>query len=176
MNQISMYTGQTLKWTQPSSFRMEYQLLAGDDLLASLNFRSSFGTLATGETASGCWTFKRVGFWQTHLTVRDCGVDQDLAVFKNNTWSGGGTLEFNDGRSFRATTNFWQTRLEFKNEKDETLLQFHSHGFFHFSAAVDIAPAAAQLPELPLLICLGWYLIVMMQQDSAAGVAAAAAG
>lgn len=174
MNQISLYTGQTVKWIQPSSFHMEYELLAGEDLLATLRFRSSLGTLATAETAAGCWTFKRVGFWQTRLTVRDCGLEQDIAVFKNNTWSGGGALEFNDGRSYRATTNFWQTNLEFKNEKDETLLNFHSRGFFHFSANVDIAPEAAELVELPLLITLGWYLIVMMQQDAAAGVAAVA--
>jgi hypothetical protein len=154
---------------------MNYELLAGEALLATLRFRSSLGTLATAETAAGCWTFKRVGFWQTRLTVRDCGLDQDVAVFKNNTWSGGGTLEFGDGRIYRATTNFWQTNLDFKNNQDGSLLRFHSRGFFHFSANVDIDRAAARLPELPLLITLGWYLIVMLQQDAAAGVAATAA-
>ena len=173
MRSIFSATNQPLKWAQPSAFRMEYELLSGDEVFATLTFRSSFGTLATGDTADGCWTFKRVGFWQTRLTVRPCGDEQDLAVFKNNTWSGGGTLEFPDGRVFRATTNFWKTRLEFHNAAEEVLAVFHSGGFFHLSADVEIMPAGAHLPELPLILCLGLYLIIMMQQDSAAGAAVA---
>jgi hypothetical protein len=173
MRSISTAANQPLKWVQPSAFRMEYELQAGEEVLASLVFRSSFGTLATTETADGCWTFKRVGFWQTRLTVRSCGEEQDLAVFKNNTWSGGGTLEFPDGRVFRATTNFWQTRLEFHNAAEEILVAFHSGGFFHLSADVEVTTVGATLPELPLLLSLGLYLIIMMQQDSAAGAAVA---
>lgn len=173
MRSIFSATNQPLKWAQPSAFRMGYELLSGDEVFATLTFRSSFGTLATGDTADGCWTFKRVGFWQTRLTVRPCGDEQDLAVFKNNTWSGGGTLEFPDGRVFRATTNFWKTRLEFHNAAEEVLAVFHSGGFFHLSADVEIMPAGAHLPELPLILCLGLYLIIMMQQDSAAGAAVA---
>lgn len=173
MKSIFSATHQPLKWTQPSAFRMQYELLSGEEVLAALAFRSSFGTLATAETADGCWTFKRVGFWQTRLTIRPCGEEEDLAVFKNNTWSGGGTLEFPDGRIFRATTNFWKTRLEFHNLADEVLVVFHSGGFFHLSADVEITPNGASAPELPLVLCLGLYLIIMMQQDSAAGAAVA---
>jgi hypothetical protein len=77
---------------QPSAWREAYELRAGDDLVATLRFRSAFGSFATAETAEDCWTFKRVGFWKTHVTVRRCGADEDLAVFHNNTWNGGGTM------------------------------------------------------------------------------------
>lgn len=172
MKSILTVTDQPLKWIQPSAFHMKYELLAGEELVATLGFRSSFGTLATAETADGCWTFKRVGFWQTRLTVRSCGEEQDLAVFKNNTWSGGGTLEFPDGRVFRATTNFWQTRLEFKATEDQPIVAFHSGGVFHLSAEIQVTQEATHLPELPLFLCLGLYLIIMMQQDSATAAAA----
>ena len=46
---------------------MEYELRAGDMLAATLRFRSSFGSFATAEDGDGCWTFKRVGFWQTSV-------------------------------------------------------------------------------------------------------------
>jgi len=174
MKNIAPLLGHEFQWEQPNAFKMEYELRDGDDLVASLRFRSSFGTLATGESADGCWTFKRVGFWRTHATIRARGSDSDLAVFKNNTWSGGGTLEFPDGRKFLATTNFWQTQLEFKTETGGPLFHLKSGGVVHLSAKVDFQPQAAAIPELPWMVMLGWYLTVMMHMDSASAAAVAA--
>jgi len=175
MKQLSEVTGLPLQWMQPSAWREAYELRAGDDLVATLRFRSAFGSFATAETADACWTFKRVGFWTTRVTVRQCGADEDLAIFHNNTWNGGGTLEFAGGRRYLASTNFWQTRYELQTAAGETLLRFDIGGFFRHSAQVAIESAALRLTELPLLITLGWYLAVMMHQDSSAAAAVVAA-
>jgi hypothetical protein len=167
MRKITELVGQNLKWVQQGALKMQYELRVGDDLAATLHFRSSFGSFATGESADGCWTFKRVGFWQNRVTVRPCGADTDIATFKNNTWSGGGTLELPDGRKFPVTTNFWQTKLEFLNESGGTLIQFNSGGLLHLSATVEIQPDAVSTPELPLMVMLGRYLVVMMSMDDA---------
>lgn len=164
-----------VKWTQPKALKMHYELLAGEELAARLAFRSSFGSFAMGQSADGCWTFKRTGFFQTRLTVRPCEEETDIALFRNNTWSGGGTLDLPDGRRLLATTNLWQTNLEFKTESGETLLRFKSGGLIHLSARVEIEPQAIELAELPWLTMLGWYLIVMMYMDSAASAGAVAA-
>ena len=156
-----------IEWVQPHALKMQYELRASDELVATLRFRSSLGSFATGESADGCWTFKRVGFWKTRVTVRLCGGDSDIASFQNNTWSGGGTLELSDGRVFPATTNLWQTKLGFQNESNNTLIQFKSVGLLHQSAKVEIQPGAVGTPELPFIMMLGWYLIVMMNADSA---------
>ena len=168
MRKIAELVGQQLKWEQPGVFKMHYELRADDELAATLRFRSSFGSFATGESADGCWTFKRMGFWQTRVTIRACDVADDLAIFKNNTWSGGGTLELSGGRNLLATTNFWQTNLEFQDESGSTLIKFKSGGLIHLSAAVEVEPSAVSLPELPSVVMLGWYLIVMMHVDAAA--------
>ncbi len=168
MKRLADLLDRELKWTQPGALKMHYELHADEELAATLRFRSSFGSLATGESADGCWTFKRVGFFQTRLTIRGCGEETDIAVFRNNTWSGGGTLELPGGRKLLATTNFWQTNLEFKTESGETLFRFKSGGLIHLSALVEIQPEAIGLAELPWLVMLGWYLIVMMNMDSAA--------
>src|SRR5919108_702043 len=128
MRKISELIDQQLKWLQPSALKMHYELRAGDELVGTLHFRSALGSFATAESADGCWTFKRVGFWQTRVTVRPCGADTNIATFNNNTWKGGGTLELPDGRKFLATTNFWQTNLEFQNESGDTLIQVKSSG------------------------------------------------
>lgn len=171
VKKIAGLIGRELKWVQPRAWKMEYELRAGNELIATLRFRSSFGSFATAESADGCWTFKRVGFWQTKATIRGCGSDTDIGVFKNNTWSGGGTLELHDGRKFLATTNLWKINLEFKSESGDTLVSFKSGGFIHLSAAVEIQPDAAGMPELPLIVMLGWYLTVMMYMDTAATAA-----
>src|SRR6185436_3064756 len=112
-----------LKWVQPSAFKMDYELRAGDEVAARLRFRSAFGSFATGESADGCWTFKRVGFFQTRITIRECGEETDIATFTNSTWSGGGTLEFTGGTKILATTSFWRTTLEFTTESGSALVR-----------------------------------------------------
>ena len=174
MRRIADLYGQRLAWEQPSALKMHYELRAGSEVVSTLRFRSSFGSFATAESDDGCWTFKRVGFWQTRATVRPCGSDDDIASFKNNTWSGGGTLELADGRTFPATTNFWQTKFGFETGSGEKLIQFESSGLLHLSVTVEIHPSAIKMQELPLMVMLGCYLIVMMQMDAA--VAASTAG
>jgi len=176
MQKITMRSNQVLEWRQPHLFKMEYELRAGDELVATLRFRSSFGTLATAQSADGCWTFKRVGFFQTRVTVRVCESETDLAVFKNNTWKGGGTLILPDGREYLVTTNFWQTNYGFKTAEGEPLVNFKTRmGLLHQSTEVEILPAGENLPELPWMVLLGWYLAVMMNNDSTAALAATAA-
>jgi hypothetical protein len=176
MLKMADLVGQELKWVQPHAVKMEYELHAGDVVAATLNFRSSFGSYATAMSGDGSWTFKRVGFWQTKVTVRSSGTETDLAIFRNNTWSGGGTLEFPDGRKYLANTNFWSTKYEFRTEAGEALISYKKiGGMLHMSSGVEIHTLAKDVSELPWMVLLGWYLTVMMYMDSAAVVAATAA-
>jgi hypothetical protein len=173
MKRIAELAGMELRWEQPNAFKMEYVLFAGDQEAATLQFRSSFGSFATARSADGCWTFKRVGFFQTRVTIRDCDTDVDLAEFHNNTWTSGGTLELADGRIHKASTNFWQTQFEFCNAQEEVLFQYaRIGGFIHSSAQVVIQPAALTIPELPWMVILAWYLSILMHQDAAVAAAA----
>jgi hypothetical protein len=174
MLKLAELIGQELKWEQPHAMHMEYELRAGERQAATLRFRSSFGSFATAASADGTWTFKRVGFWQTKVTIRAAGAETDLAVFKNNTWSGGGTLELPDGRRYPANTNFWATQYEFKNEAGEPLVSYQKiGGILHLSSRVEIHTRARDIEELPWIVLLGWYLTVMMYMDAAATTAAA---
>lgn len=158
-----------LKWDQPSVLKMWYELRTPEgEPAATLHFRSSFGSFATAESGDGCWTFKRTGFFRTKVTIRACDSDVDIAIFKNNTWSGGGTLELADGRTFQAATNFWQTKFAFQTEAGEKLIEFQKGGLLHLSARVEIQPGVCSNAELPLMVTLGFYLIVMMNMDAVA--------
>ncbi len=169
MQKIGQVSGHELRWLQPSAGKMEYELRSRGEVVATLKFRGLFGTLATAESGDGCWTFKRVGFWQNRASIRACGSDTDLAVFKNNTWDGGGTLEFSDGRKFKGTTNFWMTSFEFKTETDEPLVRFKYGGVFRRSADVEISRLARGISEVSLFVLFGWYLVIMLNRDAEAG-------
>jgi hypothetical protein len=171
MDKIAKYIGLPLQWRKPHLFGGQYELLCEDAVVATLQFRSLWGTRATGQSGDGCWTFKRVGFWQTRATIRPCDSDQEMAAFKNSTWSGGGTLLLPDGRQYPANTNFWQTQYEFTTETGDALIHYRNRGLLGSAADVTISPQAREVAELPWMVMLGWYLVIMMQQDSSAAAA-----
>src|SRR5262249_11771123 len=176
MNNIRDSVGHVLEWTQPRAMAREFDLKDGDALLATLHFRSCLGSFATATTGEGSWTFKRVGFWKPQVTVRAADGEKEIAVFSNNTWSAGGTLDLLDGRRLRANSNFWMTSYDFKTEDDVSLVRFVKvGGMFHLSCKVEISDAGAKLAELPWLVALGWYLAVKMHDDVAGAGAVAAA-
>jgi len=172
---IAELAGRPLRWKQTRITERRYLLRSDDVEVATLTFRSAFGSLATGESAEGSWTFKRVGFISTRITVRSAGNDTDLAVYTPNTWSGGGTLAFPDGRGIRVTTNFWQTAIDLVADGNEPLLHLAVGGLFGLAADVQIQPAGARHDALPWLIMFACYLVVSMRDDGAA-VAVIAAG
>jgi hypothetical protein len=175
MQRIRDVVGHDLQWVRPHWRRLDYELRDGTDVVATLAFRSAWGSMANAETGDGCWTFKRLGFLQTTATIRRCGGDEDLALFRNNTWTSGGTLELPDGRRYRAGSNFWMTGFEFTTEQGESLVRFRRiGGVVHLSASVQILPAALEVPELPWLVTLGWYVTVQMHRDAGAVAASAA--
>jgi hypothetical protein len=176
MKKLSELVERDLEWVQPSAARREFELRDGGDVVATLRFRSALGSFATAETAEGSWTFKRVGFWSPRVTVCVAGTDREIASFRNNTWTGGGTLELSGGRALRASTNLWMSNYDFRNEADEPLVRYRKlGGLIHLSAKVEILRAAAGVPELSWLVVFAWYLAIKMRDDAASGAAAGAA-
>jgi hypothetical protein len=168
---ISETAGEELLWIQPAASRREHELRAGDDVVATLRFQR--GSLADAEADGHHWTFKRQGFWQPRVTVRVSGSDADVAVFRPH-WAGGGTLDFGDGLSVGlGSANFWQSQWVWQ-EKDQPLMLFKGrHGIVKAKGAVEIQPGAAGRPDTPLLVLLGWYLILLHADDTAAATAGA---
>lgn len=173
MKRISEFSGKPLQWKQPHVTSAAFELKSNEELLATLKFSNAFGSLATGECADGSWTFKRVGFLNTHVSIRVAGTENDIAVYRNSTWSQGGTLELPDGRRINANSNFWHSQFEFTGESGDPILRFTNIGGFKLHAELEFLPPAALLTELPWIVILGWYLTVMMYHDG--GVIAAIA-
>ncbi|MFA7228234.1 MAG: hypothetical protein WC061_04300 [Melioribacteraceae bacterium] len=177
MKSLREKKGEHLSWRQPKATHQMFELKSGNELFGRLLFPKSVGSLAEAETSEGKWTFKRVGFFSTRITVRKAGSEDDMAIFKPNLMATSGTLEFSSGKKFQwHAANFWETRFEFKDAEGETVVTFLSgaddHKFkdwFKTQARVEIAENRLDLEEFPVMVLLGWYLIIVLQMDTSAG-------
>ena len=169
MKTIGEVSGLELNWQQRGNFKMDYELVAGDTLAATLRWRTATGSLATAESADGCWTFKRVGLWRVRVTIRACGSDTDLATFRQDR-EGDGTLTLSDGRRLLAHSTPRATSYDFRTDSGEPLIRLNSEGMMRHVGSVRILPTADPvLAQIPWLVMLAWYLTVMTYLDEGAG-------
>ena len=173
MTDMGDLVSRELQWVQPSAKKQIYELMAGDLAVCKVHLNSSFNSRATAVNDEGSWDFDRKGFWQRHVTIRKTGSAEDLAVYNANTWKGGGTLTMPFGRTYLFKFNFWNTQFFVTTENDQALISITKiRGFIHYSGNLEIHSLARHLPELPWLVPLSWYLIMMQQRDTAAAAAA----
>jgi hypothetical protein len=155
-----------LLWIQPSARKRAFELRADDDVVATLSFQRR--TLADAESGGQHWTFKREGFWHPRITVRVAGSDDDVAVFSPR-WAGGGALVLKEGQTLQlVAANFWQSEWVWNQGKTRLMRFTGQQGLIKAKGAVAIQPEATKLKELPLLVLLGWYLILLFSDDAAA--------
>ncbi|OPY25804.1 MAG: hypothetical protein A4E28_02943 [Methanocella sp. PtaU1.Bin125] len=161
----------SLRWVQPHAGKRFFELRAGDDAVATLSWEKAFGTLATAQTADRTWTFKRVGVFNTRITVRSPGSDADLAVFRPG-WGYGGTLEA-WGRAYAwKKLDFWGNRWGFAGQDGAVIATFGYAGgldhLFRLEGLAEVSPGTPAVADLPLLLTLGWYIMILISDDNAA--------
>jgi len=182
MERLFVFTQSNAEWIQPETFERFYVLRIGTVRLASLAFRSSFGTLAVAETAEGRWTFKRVGFLNPRVTVRMADEQDDVAVYYPKLW-GDGVLIFDNGTSLAwKPVNFWRTEWVFTDSAGGLLMKLNLgraneklSDIFKTQATVEMSSADASRHLLSILAPLGLYLLILHREDAAATTAATTA-
>lgn len=165
----------TLRWTRPSMLARQYELVAGTEVVGGLKWESMFGSLATAEAADGSWTFKRAGFMSPRVTVRAPGSETDVAVLRVGI-KGDGLLHGPERRKYQwQRTSFWRPEFAFATETGRLLISFDpDFSLLKHAATVKLEPEALDIPDLSLLVTLGWYLMLLLSEE-AAGVTASSA-
>jgi hypothetical protein len=164
MKSINEYIGQELRWVHPHLQRREYELRAGDEMLAHISYTGAFSTQVRAETAAGFWTFGRTGRRQA-ITIQALDSETEPATVKRGM-NGQATLLFPDGREYRwQCGSFWHDAWLWLNDEGTPLLHLKRGTY------VQLEAAARDLPELALLATLAWYLH-RQQEEEAASVAA----
>ncbi len=170
MRAIQEAAPSNLSWQQPQAMKAEYELRAGDELLATLRKTAMFGTAMDAEIGASRFTLKTEGFVRSRIKIREADAAGEPAVFGRAGFLGAGQLALPDGRSYRwKMTSFWGGRWAFLDDSDRPLVSFASRNrFLRAGCDVEIAPGALARPELPVLVLLGWYLLLRIREDSAA--------
>jgi hypothetical protein len=163
-------SGQDLVWVHPNPVTLAFELRSGSEVVATLHFAQRFSSDATGEAEGNRWTFAWEGIVRPRVRVRLAGAQSDVAtvLLPLLGWSGRPWLvRFTDGRTFRWAPSGWTDFEYVLTGADGAALLRFKRPFFQpgwsrkgkKDRLLEIAPVARSLPELPLLVMLGRYLI-----------------
>jgi hypothetical protein len=169
MKTISTQAGLNLQWKRVGkSTPLVYELWGGQDLLARLKWTKDSGSLAIGESAQNVWSFKRIGFFATQVSVRVEGTEDTVAMFSPN-WRGDGKVTLSDNRGFVwKSTAFWKANYLLTDESGTVIFSIkHSSSISPDTAEVRLGPARVDNSTLALLVMLAMYVGVLAIQDGA---------
>jgi hypothetical protein len=164
MTPIHKYTGQDLLWTPSAASRQQYELLAGDTVLAMLDM-SNWALAAQASIAEGKYSIKQEGFFRQQIMIRANEAGSILATYTRG-W-GGGTLQVADGHLFKwENVNFWGTKKAWKTSSGTCLVQFQNSPWTR-DLLIRVEPEAVTTPEHPLLVIMSLYISIFSKRDVA---------
>jgi hypothetical protein len=153
-----------LVWRRPNAMRRDMVLEAGSEQLALLRWEKLFSLQATAICADGRWLIGRHGViaLRTQVVVTDPVREQTIATFERH-WRGTGVVRFAGGAEFRWTrSGFWRSRWAWGSDATESLIAFRSSLGFTRCYEMEVDPAAERVPEVPVLVMLGGYLMAVI--------------
>lgn len=172
MEALQSYVGQELMWSPSRTAKRTYELMAGDQALATLAQPSLWRESRVGQSAEGAWTFARMGVWRPRIVIADANTGAEVASLERSAWSGKGTLTLPDGRGFAwRSGNMWQSKWVWLDEAGQPVMRFRQFGVVKTRCGVTIDSSSAE-PHLMLLAMLGWFLMLVSQADAAAATSA----
>lgn len=166
MTQFQTGLAGPLEWKQSAGAQRRYELRAGGEKAAELEFVKTFGTLARGRAAAGAWTLERTGFLSPIVTARREGEDEECAIYHPNFSASQGQLRLASGEvfEFRLAGVWSRSAILVDNQKREV---FRVHLKGEFSAGATVEVRLPETPELELLLLMAWYVLVLQMQDEA---------
>jgi hypothetical protein len=171
MKSIIALVDHTLTWNQPKTMKFDYELHFGGNIVATMKFPKMLSSTAVGQSGDGSWIFERKGAFNTRIIVTQTETGTQTGVFTPQPFKGGGIVQLEKGKQVLLRHNFWKSIFELTTEEGESLVQFTSHGFFRQIVDVQINRRALQYRELPWLVMLAFYIILLGRRDAAAHAA-----
>jgi hypothetical protein len=169
--------GSVLRWLQTG--RLDSQLLAGDELVASLRWTKDWSTQATGESSEGTWNFKRVGLLHPKVIARRPASDAEAAT-ANLAWGGSAVIDTPNAVGLKLQpASFRRPEWTLTDSMGTRLMSLRRNlSWTGDSAIVTLEEASKSLEGFSLLSVLSWYLtlLVSYDYDGSAIAASVAAG
>jgi len=159
---FSEITGNELRWVQTA--KLESELVTPDQqVVARLVWKNSWGSMATGESALGNWTFKRAGFLRPKITIRKAETDESLGAVTMD-FRGSGVLETSEGESYNFKMSRRNLTVLDSNQNQILTITPEDSDRKRIQAAVQVERKGDRPDKLAFLITLGWYMILLITQ------------
>lgn len=165
MKSFAELENQDLRWVQPSVWKNDYVLQTSDgSAIARISKLNWWSDKMEVEAVGNRWEFARKGWWQQRIEIRSVGTGEEPARY----FYKGQRLEFPDGREYHWRSNFWGSKYTWVTLNGDPIIGFQTGGMFRMNGDIHMDPEVADMKTLPLMIFLGWYLILLARQDAAA--------
>jgi hypothetical protein len=165
MTELVDFAGKELAWIRVKDKKNRYELRHDATVIGSLVWDKSG---VEGELSGKRWSFNKEGFFRPRLLVREHGAPSPIAALEVGIM-GSGQLSFSTGPSYRWTqrgllSNSWA----FDDDARQTVVSFKlSSGLLTTGATVTLGEKLAEHEHAPLLVLLGWYVLVLYAEDAA---------
>jgi hypothetical protein len=180
MKAIREAVGQDIQWSGKKEglfAKDELALRSGDEVLAMLHARDKGTDWIRGEALDGRWTLQSRNIESGEiLIIRELDSKAETAIVKRGHKHGlfqrdNDYLAFIDGRIVTwKKVSRWHEEWDWVDSDGGSLIHFQR------GHHVVIEPLALELPELSLLVIVGWYLMELQEEarEKAAVTAAVA--
>jgi hypothetical protein len=157
---VSLRTTDGLVWRQASLFGRAIEVTARDALAAILRLKGWISH-CDAASAEGMWHFHREGFFWRRIVISESVGGGAVGVFHASVT--GGRLVLSDGKEFIwKRISFWRQEMAFLTTSEFPIVKFAPKRFaVKYAGTISVSREYNDLGELPLLILLGTYLIVL---------------
>lgn len=156
---------QALVWKHTHTFKHEYGLHLGSQIIGKIYWPKFSGRQAIGEIANESWTFERKGILKPKTIILKTNTNEQVATYETATWTGKGFLILNNSQSYQwVNTHSWRGEWCWQELYGTTIITFKpKNRWFAVDWLVTPEPTAA---NLNFLMVLGFYLILRQQENS----------
>jgi hypothetical protein len=158
---------QPLIWTHAKTFQRAFELRTAEDVYATLCWEQDWRSPARAEVAGDGWTFQRSGENHPYILVSRPGRAVEVARL-DLTGPGTALLACREGQNYHweyGTDEAGSVFGAWKSAEGQPILTFQAVSMLTADMGVAIASTWHDLPELSLLITLGWYLTRIHTED-----------
>jgi hypothetical protein len=156
-----------LRWVQPKWSRRNYELKAGEQTIARMEYRGKWRSTPFIILDDEELAIRSRNFWQSKFGVMR--GEQEIALYQSGSL-GKGDITFISGRRFS-----WRSKGAFSRiyawvaPDNEEVMTFKSVSRFARSESiVTLSPSCDKYPETRILTAFGWFRMLAAAQAAAA--------
>jgi hypothetical protein len=158
-----------LVWIQPNRFLHRYELRAGKQRYAELNWeKSNLNERAVAKTKMDCWWIKSTFLISPRITVRCCKTEDIKTIFEVSLIGQQGMVRTAGGEQLLWGPNdLLKSSWAFFDSNGQMMMNFQvAKKFLKSTGLVQVDPKVIVQPAFLMLAVLGWYSLMLNEYSS----------